>query len=258
VEAHRNDQLTTSLSWRQGFLFKTKTKTPASKEQFTSVMKRLNRLIIVLSAVLLLGACAPAATPAPTEPPAPTLAPTSTAITVTDSAGKNITLAAPAQRIISLSPASTESLFALGAGEQIVGRDTFSDYPEQAKSITDIGGGFGELNVEAILAQNPDLVLASLLTPPEQTKALEDAGLTIYTLGNPKDFDEMYVILETLARLTGHETESASLIDNLNSASPQSRQNWLGSASVHWYSTKSMAPILTPCGRQDQELSSTH
>ena len=47
-------------------------------------------------------------------------------------------------------------------------------------SVTDIGGGFGELNTEAIIAQKPDLVLASSLTPPEQIKALESLGLTVF------------------------------------------------------------------------------
>lgn len=169
------------------------------------------KLISFWTLVILLSACAPATPPQPT----PSQASTPSAITVTDGAGKTITLAAPAQRIVSLSPASTESLFAIGAGEQVVGRDAFSDYPEQAKGIADIGGGFGELNIEAILAQNPDLVLASALTPPEQIKSLEDARLTVYTLGNPRNLDEMYAILQTLATLTGHKAEAAALIDGL-------------------------------------------
>ncbi len=176
-------------------------------------MKNAKKTIQSLAILILLCACAPIAEPQPTL--VPTQAPTPSAITVIDSAGKTITLAAPAQRIVSLSPASTESLFALGAGEQVVGRDAFSDYPEQAKAVVDIGGGFGELNVEAILAQNPDLVLASSLTPPEQIQSLQDAGLTVFTLGNPKDLDEMYAILETLAKLTGHGAEAATLIDGL-------------------------------------------
>jgi iron complex transport system substrate-binding protein len=175
----------------------------------------LKKISLILLLVLILSACAQAAAPAPTFTATPEPAPTSGTISAVDGTGKTITLVKPAGRIVSLSPASTETLFALGAGAQIVGRDAFSDYPEQAKSITDIGGGFGELNVEAILAQNPDLVLASALTPPEQTKALEDAGLTVFTVGNPKDFAELYVILETLAQLTGHEDEAAVLIDNL-------------------------------------------
>jgi iron complex transport system substrate-binding protein len=173
------------------------------------------KISLLLLAVLLLSACAQAAPVSPAVTAAPEPSPTPGTITLTDSFNKTITLAGPAQRIVSLSPATTESLFALGAGVQIVGRDTFSDYPEQAKSIPDVGGGFGELNVEAILAQKPDLVLTSALTPPEQIKALEDAGLTVYAVGNPKDFAGLYVILQNLARLSGHEKEAAILVDEI-------------------------------------------
>lgn len=172
-------------------------------------------LSLILMFVLILSACTPKPMSDPVAAAPPTKAVTSEKITATDFEGKTIALAAPAQRIVSLSPASTETLFALGAGSQMVGRDTFSDYPEQAKTIPDIGGGFGELNIEAILAQNPDLVFTSALTPPEQIKALTDAGLTVFTLGNPKDFSELYASLETLAQLTGHETEAAALIGEL-------------------------------------------
>jgi iron complex transport system substrate-binding protein len=140
-------------------------------------MIKLHSLILILVWVFILSACTPAPTPEPTPTAAPTEAATPSTISVTDSTGKTITLTEPAQRIVTLSPASTETLFALGAGAQIVGRDTFSDYPEQAKDIPDIGGGFGELNIEAILARNPELILASALTPPDLNKAFVDAGL---------------------------------------------------------------------------------
>jgi iron complex transport system substrate-binding protein len=170
-----------------------------------------NKKSIIFIMLFLLGACSPATTP--------TTAPTETAspkdIQLVDSAGRTINLASPAQRIVSLSPAITESLFALGASDQIVGRDTLSDFPEQAKSIIEVGGGFGELNIEAILSQAPDLVLVSALTPPEQSQALQDAGLTVFTMGNPKNFDGLYGDLITLAKLSGHETAADQLIAGL-------------------------------------------
>jgi iron complex transport system substrate-binding protein len=173
-------------------------------------MASKTKLIILWVLAMLLSACAPTATPTPL--PTPTHSP----IRVTDGLGKTITLSAPAQRIVSLSPTNTEILFALGAGPQMVGRDAFSDYPEQVKDIPDIGGGFGELNVEAILAQNPDLVIASVLTPPEQTKALEDVGLTVFTLGNPKDFAGLYENLRLVAQLTGHEAQAETLVAEMS------------------------------------------
>ncbi len=118
--------------------------------------------------------------------PAPTATPTPAPIVLTDGLGRTVSLPAPAQRIVSLAPGNTEILFAIGAGPQVVGRDAYSDYPDAAKQVTDIGGGFGELNTEVILAQKPDLVLAGSLTPPEQLTALEGLGLTVFSVANPR------------------------------------------------------------------------
>lgn len=185
-------------------------------------LKRIIPLRAWLSVLILLAGCAaPAAQPNPTLPPTalpqatPMATPSAAARSLTDSRGQSLTLNAPAQRIVSLAPSSTEVLFAIGAGAQVVGRDTFSDYPEAAKAVADIGGGFGELNLEVILAAKPDLVLASSLTPPEQIQALEEAGLKVFALSNPKDYEGMYANLTTVAQLTGHETETAALIDGL-------------------------------------------
>ncbi len=181
-------------------------------------------LFIVLGlgvAILLLaGGCAVAAVqPTQTPAPLPTSAPTATIapqpIMVTDSMSNTVTLQSPAKRIVSLAPSNTEILYAIGAGDQVVGRDMFSDYPDQAKNVTDIGGGFGELNTETIVSLKPDLVLATALTPLEQIKALQGLGLTVFVLGNPTDLDGMYENLRTVANLTGHQPEAEKLVDGL-------------------------------------------
>lgn len=143
------------------------------------------------------------------------ITPSAAPVVVTDGLGRQISLSGPAQRVISLAPSNTEILFALGAGSQIVGRDTFSDYPEEAKNLLDVGGGFNELNLEIILAQKPELVLASSLTAPEQIDALEKAGLTVFVLTNPKDFEGLYDNLRLVARLTGRETDAEALVTQL-------------------------------------------
>ena len=63
--------------------------------------------------------------------------------------------------VVSLAPSNTEILFAIGAGSQVVGRDTLSDYPEAAKAVTDIGSAFEALNTELILSLEADLVLTA-------------------------------------------------------------------------------------------------
>ena len=75
-----------------------------------------------------------------------------------DDSGARTTLPAPPHRIVSLIPATTELLFALGAGDRLVGRTSFCDYPAEAARVPDLGNGI-EPNVEAVVAAKPDLVL---------------------------------------------------------------------------------------------------
>ena len=110
---------------------------------------------------------------------------------------------------------NTEILFAVGAGNQVVGRDDFSDYPEAAKAIGSIGGSNGKLNLEVIAQLQPDLVLASELNTAEQVKALEALKLNVYYLQNPTTLDELFTNLETVGKLTGREKEATDLVAQL-------------------------------------------
>ena len=157
-------------------------------------MRRTFLLLTLL--ITLLAACAPQA--------APTTEPASEALTFTDGLGRQVTLNGPAQRVVSLAPSNTEILFAIGAGDQVVGRDQASDFPEAAKAVTDIGSTFDDLNAELIVSLNPDLVLAAEINNPEQVKHLEDLGLTVYYLKNPLTLEGMYENLQLVAQLTGH------------------------------------------------------
>jgi len=193
--------------------------------------------VLAILIVVLLSACAPEAAPQPAATSAPTAGPTSVSthvptaalaavtapaatpapelIQLTDGLGRTIELAAPAQRIISIAPSNTEILFALGAGQQVIGREEMSDYPAEAKAVTSIGSVFQKMNTEAIVELNPDLVLAAEINSPEQVKALEDLKLTVYYLPNPKTFDDLYANLETVGELTGRSAEAAKLNEAL-------------------------------------------
>lgn len=183
-------------------------------------------LTTILAAAFLLAACTPAepaASPAPTAEPtaAPTVEPTAeptatiASLSFTDGRGTEITLPGPASRIVSLAPSNTEILFAVGAGGQVVGRDAFSDYPEAALAVTDIGGGWGEIDTETLLTLDADLVLSADIIAPEQNAALEDLGLQVFVLPNPLTFDDLYANLETVGELTGHEADAAALSESL-------------------------------------------
>jgi iron complex transport system substrate-binding protein len=164
----------------------------------------LRKILVLILLAVTVSACG-----SPLPPPAP--GPT----TFTDGSGRTVTLKLPVERIVSLAPSNTEVLFSIGAGTQVVGRDSYSDYPAEARNAPDIGGGFTALNMELILSKKPDLVLASPLTPPEQIADLDKAGLTVYVLPNPKTFDELYTNLQLAGKITGHENEAGTLVESL-------------------------------------------
>lgn len=180
-----------------------------------------NGLLTATLLALLLAACGSPVAEALPEPQVQvaqatdTVEVATTGINLTDGLGRQVTLAAPAERIVSLAASNTEILFAVGAGAQVVGRDPYSDFPSEAASVADIGDTFGDLNAELITSLEPDLVLAAEITPPEQVVQLEQLGITVYWLANPDDLEGLYTNLAIVGQLTGHEADAAVAADAL-------------------------------------------
>lgn len=161
-------------------------------------------ILFLLTLTLLLGACAP-------------LAPATTAgsITITDDLGNELTFDEYPQAILSISPSTTEILFAIGAGEQMVGRDDMAIYPEEALALPSIGSLWGDLPTEAILAMEPDLVVAAEIISAEQVAALQELDLQVYWQANPTDYEGLWDNLHDFGALTGHEEETETLVTEL-------------------------------------------
>lgn len=188
-------------------------------------------LILFITVGLLLAACGSAATPTlvsnqepepatVTEPtqapmPEPTEEPAPEKMVFEDDMGNTIELEDYPQAIVSLSASTTEILFAIGAGSQVVGRDEYSVYPDEALEVTSVGAMWDELPTEAILALEPDLVVAAQIISEDQVMALRDLGLNVYWQANPYTYEELWENLRDFARLTGHEDETEALIADL-------------------------------------------
>ncbi|MHC1782670.1 MAG: ABC transporter substrate-binding protein [Anaerolineaceae bacterium] len=136
-------------------------------------------------------------------------------IGLTDSLGRKIELAGPAQKIISMAPSNTEILFAIGASGQVIGRDSFSDYPEEAKLVEEVGGLTGSYNLEKITSLQPDLVLLAEINSVDLVDSLEKLNLKVFYLQNPKDYDGLYQNIETVGLLTGKEKEAGDLVESM-------------------------------------------
>jgi iron complex transport system substrate-binding protein len=167
---------------------------------------------ILLLLIFVLSGCR---TAVPAGPGPQAVTPTPTAFEVIDGLDRLVKFDQTAAKIISIAPSNTEILFAIGAGEQVIARDEFSDYPEAAKALPSVGGGFGALDVEKMVSLQPDLVLASALTPADQVEALEKLGLKVYLLGNPQDLESMFQNLEIAGRITGKSAQAAELVEQL-------------------------------------------
>ncbi len=126
-----------------------------------SILKRTLLFTLVLISLLAgLSACAPSQA-------AQTAAP----VVLTDGLGREVRLESTPQRIVSIAPSTTEILYAVGAGSQLVGRDEFSNYPEEALALTSVGGSMGDYNLEQIVSLKPDLVMAAEDQHPESGEA---------------------------------------------------------------------------------------
>src|SRR5947208_6986748 len=144
-------------------------------------------------------------------------------VAVTDDAGRRVTLAAPARRIVSLLPSFTEILFAIGAGDRLVGRTTWCDYPPAALAVPSVGDGMPP-NVEAVAARHPDLVVL-YRSGPNVTAAeqLERLGIKTVLL-DLNLLEQLGPAARRLGVLTGRVASADSLaraLDSLVAAPPQ-------------------------------------
>lgn len=136
-------------------------------------------------------------------------------VTVTDVLGRQVTIKAPPQRIVSLAPSNTERLFAIGAGEKVVGVTIYDNYPPQVQTLEQIGGYVAKsISVEKILSLKPDLVLSRGVIQQAVIASLERVGLPVVAI-EPSDFEAVYAAIVLVGRLTGHEQQAAQVVAHM-------------------------------------------
>jgi len=127
---------------------------------------------------------------------------------VVDDLGREVTLAAPAMRVVAMVPSHTETVCALGACDRLVGVDMFSDHPAQVGSLPRLGSAF-DPDLEALLALEPDLVLTDEYSG--LAEALRPLGIAVYA-GTPQTIDEIWEVTYEVADLLGRRSEAALLV----------------------------------------------
>ncbi len=124
----------------------------------------------------------------------------------TDDLGNKVTIKGVPERIVSVAPATTEILFALGLGDKVVGVSEYCNYPEEAKKKAKVGT-FTAPNVEAIVARKPDLVLMTGGVQAETLEKMKSLGLTVFAV-NARTFDETLQDIKKVGQITGTEAEA--------------------------------------------------
>jgi iron complex transport system substrate-binding protein len=182
-------------------------------------------LITVLAVVLAAcsGGTAGTTGPEPTGPPpaasvslAPSAEPSAAAVfpvTLTDDEGTAVEIAAVPGRIVSLTPANTEILFAIGAGDRVVATDESSDYPAEAVALPDVAT-FAAVDIEQIVALDPDLVLAGGLgfTPAESIATLRELGIPVL-VDYAASVEGVYRDITLIGDAVGNAAEAAAVVE---------------------------------------------
>ena len=135
--------------------------------------------------------------------------------TVVDDYGRTVVVPAQPQRVVSLSPAVTEIMFALGAQDLLVGRTDFCVYPDAAAEIPSIGG-ISNLNIESILALKPDLVISGSMVGKKVTDQMDAMSTPMVCVIEKPKFEALYDNIKAIGKLVGKVKAADSLNELLS------------------------------------------
>lgn len=190
-------------------------------------MKSVKILAILLSVCMMLCLCTACAeeTPPATDPAPDAVTPSGSnteqntqteiqPVTVTDMTGREISLDEPATRVVALTASDCEILYALGAGDLLVGRGEYCDYPAEVLEVTSVQSGY-DTNIEQIIALQPQVLLMSTMAQTdEQIAQLEAAGVHV-VVSDADDIEGVYEAIELIGELVGKNDEANAIVENM-------------------------------------------
>ena len=156
------------------------------------------------------------------------------AVTVTDMGGREITLKEPASRVVALTAADCEILYAIGAGETLVGRGEYCDYPAEVFDVPSVQSGY-ETNIEQIIALEPQVVLMGTMAQSvEQVEALEKAGIAV-VVSDAQDIEGVYTAIRMIGKLMGYDDNAEALVAGMQDTFAELKEASKGDGSESIY-----------------------
>jgi iron complex transport system substrate-binding protein len=165
-------------------------------------------------------------------------------VRVHDDANHVIALAQPAKRVISLAPHTTEMLYAIGAGKQVVAVSHYSNWPPAARALPRVSGA-GGVDFEKLLGLHPDLVLAwgSGLSVSARQR-LHELGVPVF-ISEPNHLDDIPSTMRRIGLLTGHERQAGIAAKRIRSSFARLRARYRGKPAVRVFYEIWPHPLMT-------------
>lgn len=161
-----------------------------------------------------------------------------------DSTGQIISLHRPAQRIISLAPHTTEILFAIGAGERVVGVVSYSDYPQQALQLPKVGSNQA-FDYEAIVALEPDLILAwQSGNPATSIEKLRQMGYPVF-ITEPRTLEDIPALLRNISKLTATQHTAETVAHEFSERLGRLRKHYADTVPLKVFFQIWQQPLMT-------------
>ena len=132
----------------------------------------------------------------------------------TDGMGREIVLEEEPMKVISVAPSVTETIYALGAEDKLIGRTDYCNYPEEASSVPSVGS-LQEVNVEIISALEPDIVLASTHFKEETLNKIESLGIPVAMIFSQENFEGVYENIENIGLIVNREVEAKKVVEDM-------------------------------------------
>ncbi|NOQ48606.1 ABC transporter substrate-binding protein [Methanococcoides sp.] len=134
-------------------------------------------------------------------------------LTIMDNMNNTITIESKPEKILSTMPSNTEILFAIGAGDNVVGGTIHDKYPPEVANIPKVGG-YTNLEFESIVSLEPDVIFASAANGEDAINMLKDLGLTVIVI-EPKTIDDIMNNIELIGEVTGNKETALSITDDM-------------------------------------------
>lgn len=196
---------------------------------------RLKLVLLLLACALALLACTSRTEPTPEGPVTRTL---------TDDAGRRVSLPANVNRVISLAPNLTEIVFAVGAGDRLVGRTSYCDYPAAAKSVTEVGDTLNP-SLERIISLRPQVVLISTASQLEVfTQQLQNQNIAAFVT-DPHDLEGVFRTIDQIGQMLGRAEEATQLVQRLRARTTAVEQAVKSQPPVRVFFQVSGKPLYT-------------